>query len=357
MNFKILLLIIIAGIGVTSYGALSNQLNLDIQKFDLVVLPPMDGSTIEGATEFSVVQCSCRDPDNPNGAFSPGFCDVTWITPPNDGPDGMHGTADDFPGIPDPNSLGVNGNTLCTWEASSSVYGDLLDYDEGCSANYWLKSSDPTSLDYTWPFGYHPDYLYEDIFQVGFGDDVKKNIDDDEIQQFSDAYDMYMMNLEKLLEDKKIKTKTALALKWLLDAIPPPDQEGYAVIASQQLEAFNERLNMMLEKNALSQEDHDFIHGIQDEIASQNNSNDDNFTLLDALTNNALSPSNKQIAKQSVAALLNAAHYQVSYHYSVPEIMLMTQSGILDGNQIKTANEFKKHNLAGAEPLCPSNDE
>ena len=365
MNFKILLLVIIAGIGVTSYGALSNQMTLDIQKFELVILPPMDGTTVDGATEFSGVQCSCRDPDDPNGLFSPGFCNVLWITPPNDGPDMKHGTPDDFPGDPDPNSLGTNGNTLCTWEASSTIYGDLLDYDEGCSANYWLKSSDPTSIDYSWPIGYQPDYFYEDIFQIGLNviDDKKGkktvSIDDEnEIQKFTEAYEMYVTNLEKLLENKRIDTKTAMTLKWLLNAIPSPDEEGYSKIASSKLDSFNDRLDLLVERNHLTQEDKEFIHGIEEELDEiviiTDTTTEHKFTLLDALSNDVLRPSDKQIAKQSVAAILNSAHFQVTYHYSVAEIMQMAQDGISNEDQIKTANEFKKHNLAGGSPICPN---
>ena len=227
MNFKILLLVIIAGVGVSSYGVLGNDMSLDIQKFDIIILPPMEGS-MGGDTEFSGVQCSCRDPDNlDSGSFSPDFCDVTWIVDPA-GPNGIKGDDDDVPGVPTSTSLGLSGNMLCTWEASSTVYGGLLDYDEGCSANYWLKSSDPTSIDYSWPMGYHPDYLYEDIFQIGFNviDDDSKGkktvsmLDEHKIGKFTEAYEMYVTNLEKLLENKRIDTKTAMSLKWLLNAIP-----------------------------------------------------------------------------------------------------------------------------------------
>ena len=81
MNLKFLL-IIIAGIGATSYGVLSNDLALDVQKFELVVLPPKNGIPIDGAAVFSSIQCTCGDSSTP--------CDL--------------------------NSIGPVGTDLCTWQ-------------------------------------------------------------------------------------------------------------------------------------------------------------------------------------------------------------------------------------------------
>jgi len=345
LNFKIILIAVIAGIGVTSYGVLTNDLALDIQKFDLVVLPPMDGTTIEGATEFSEVQCACRDPDNPNGLFAPGFCDITWIVDPA-GDDGIKGNDDDVPGVPTPNSLGTNGNMLCTWEAASTLYGGLLDYDEGCSANYWLKSSDPKSTDYSWPSGYSPDLMYEDIFQITL---VKDDSKDTKIEKLKEIIAKYKAKINELKAEGKIKSQTGNSLNWLLDAIPLNDG-GDSTAATKKIQSFYDRMDLFEKRGILHQLDKKYILEIQEE---SDDTETQKFTLLDALSNNVLSPPDKQIAKQSVAAILNTAHFQVNYHYSVPEIMLMTQNGIINDNQIKTANEFKKHNLAGASPLCP----
>ncbi len=345
MNFKIILIVIIAGIGISSYGVLSNDMILDIQKFELVVLPPMDGTTIEGATEFLGVQCSCRDPDPPNEEFSPQFCDVTWITDPA-GPDGIKGTADDVPGVPTPNSLGTSGNMLCTWEASSSDYGGALDYDEGCSANYWLKSSDPISTDYSWPSGYSPDLMYEDIFQITL---VKDDSKDTKIEKLEEKIAKYKAKINELKAEGKIKSQTSRSLNWLLDAIPLNDG-GDSIAATKKIQSFYDRMDLFEKRGILHHLDKKYILEI---LEDSDDTETQKFTLLDALSNNVLSPPDKQIAKQSVAAILNSAHFQINYHYYVPEIMLMTQDGIINDNQIKTANEFKKHNLAGASPLCP----
>ena len=80
MNLK-LLLIIIAGLGVTSFGVLSNDVALDVQKFELVVLPPKNDVPIDGASVFSSIQCTCGDDTT--------LCDL--------------------------NSIGPVGTDLCTW--------------------------------------------------------------------------------------------------------------------------------------------------------------------------------------------------------------------------------------------------
>ena len=87
MNFK-LLIIFIVGIGALSYGFLGNDILLDIQELDVIIMPPEDGS-LSDATQFSTVECLC---DNDS--------------------DGDFETCNTTPG--DPNSLGPNGNMLCT---------------------------------------------------------------------------------------------------------------------------------------------------------------------------------------------------------------------------------------------------
>lgn len=81
-------MILIVGFGALSSGYLANDIALDIQKFDVIIMPPEDGSLSE-ATQFSTVTCACRT--DPAVIF--GSCNTT-------------------PG--DPNSLGPNGNMLCT---------------------------------------------------------------------------------------------------------------------------------------------------------------------------------------------------------------------------------------------------
>ena len=345
MNFKILLLLAIAGASLLSYGVLSNDVELEIQKFELLVMPPMDGESIEGATEFSTMHCSCSNPNNPND-FSPDFCDVSYSVSP-DGPDGIPGTEDDVAGVPSPTSLGPMGNKLCTWEVSSQVYGALLEYDQGCSANFWLKSSDITSEDYFWPVQYQPDYLYSDIFNIGM---IKDTSNDDKIQKLQEKIEGYKTKINNLVDEGKIKKQTAMSLLWLLDAIPFPDNDDSSAIVSEKLEGFYKRIDLFVERKLLLEIDKKYILETMDENEEPIITK---LTLKDALSNSILSPPDDKLAKESVAALLNAAHTKVNYHYSTIDVKQMTQDAIQNSDEIKMANEFMKHNLAGAKPLCP----
>ena len=91
MNLK-LLLILIVGIGALSSGFLANEIALEIQKVDVIIIPPGDGSLTD-ATQFSSVECACGT--NSNGPF--GVCDQS----------------ESPPGVPSSTSLGPNGNKLC----------------------------------------------------------------------------------------------------------------------------------------------------------------------------------------------------------------------------------------------------
>ncbi|MEX0597526.1 MAG: hypothetical protein WD512_13615, partial [Candidatus Paceibacterota bacterium] len=62
------------------------------------------------------------------------------------------------------------------------------------------------------------------------------------------------------------------------------------------------------------------------------------------------------LIRESVAAMLNAAHPQIHYPYSVSEIMKMTQISISNGNYDETMNLLKKANDVGNTPLCPTSN-
>lgn len=339
------MIVVLAGIGVASYGALSNEVELDVQKFELLVMPPMDGVPIEGATELSSMHCSCSNPNNPD-EFSPDYCDVSYTVDPN-GPDGIPDTEDDVPGVPSPTSLGVMGNKLCTWEVSAIQYGALLEQDQGCSANFWLKSSDPTSEDYSWPVQYQPDYLYSDIFNIGL---IKDTSNGDKIQQLKDKIEHYKTKIHELVDDGKITQQTGMSLLWLLDAIPIPDIDQSSDAANKKLENFYKRIDLFVERHLLLDIDKTYILEMMEEPEDDSSPQ---LTLKEALSNSILSPPDDKLAKESVAAILNAAHGSVSYHYSMLDILQMTQAAIQNNDEIHTANDLMQHNLAGASPLCP----
>ncbi|MGQ0791027.1 MAG: hypothetical protein ACT4NJ_02245, partial [Nitrosopumilaceae archaeon] len=58
------------------------------------------------------------------------------------------------------------------------------------------------------------------------------------------------------------------------------------------------------------------------------------------------------LLRESVAAMLNAAHPDVKYPYTVPQIMTMTQIAIANENYDDTLNLLKTLNDKDNSPLC-----
>ena len=87
----LLFLILIVGASGLSYGLLSNDISMNIQKWDVLSLPPTAGDPLGGPGEYTTFSCKCDG----------GACIITYTDPPTNS-------------IPSPNSLGAIGNKLCT---------------------------------------------------------------------------------------------------------------------------------------------------------------------------------------------------------------------------------------------------
>jgi len=75
-----------------------------------------------------------------------------------------------------------------------------------------------------------------------------------------------------------------------------------------------------------------------------------NPTLEEAL--NARGGGINQFARESVAALLNAAHDDVNYYYTVPEVMQITQQAIVDEYYADAIFELKTFNTVVRSAFC-----
>jgi len=92
MKMKLLLLILIVGAtSGLSYGLLSNDITMNIQKWELLSLPLAIGDPLGGPGEYTTFHCTC------NG----GACNVLYTDSPTNT-------------IPDSQSLGASGNKLCS---------------------------------------------------------------------------------------------------------------------------------------------------------------------------------------------------------------------------------------------------
>jgi len=75
-----------------------------------------------------------------------------------------------------------------------------------------------------------------------------------------------------------------------------------------------------------------------------------NATLLDAL--NTRGGALELLARESVAAMLNAAHDEIDYKYDVNQVMELTQTAISTGDYYDTVKSFKTFNSARSAS-CP----
>ena len=58
-----------------------------------------------------------------------------------------------------------------------------------------------------------------------------------------------------------------------------------------------------------------------------------------------------ELLRQSVAAMLNAAHSDINYPYTVPQIIAMTQIALNSENYESVSDEFEENNENLEKPL------
>ena len=58
------------------------------------------------------------------------------------------------------------------------------------------------------------------------------------------------------------------------------------------------------------------------------------------------------LVRESVAAMLNAAHPEIDYTYSVAEIISMTQIALANEEYDDTITMLKEANVRGNTPIC-----
>ncbi|MCZ6582500.1 MAG: hypothetical protein O6761_04935 [Thaumarchaeota archaeon] len=207
---------------------------------------------------------------------------------------------EDFTGeIKDPNGL-------CKEIAPFENYGSPTLGGKGCGVDFWAAQTSPGTLSSTvWPSGYEPDYYYNDMFHttlelstLGLGDNKVKD-DDDNVGGNSESTEE-----SEVIDEEKIKS----------DLRPQP-----------------------VAKDA-------------ERTITEDDETDQGPNLLQALQ---LSGENlNELIRESVAAILNSAHTEVDYPYSVSEIMSMTQEAIVDEDYNDTIKSFREVNDKNNSPIC-----
>ena len=241
--------------------------------------------------EFDNPQCACA---NTEGEFSQANCNG-------------------FDGAPysDPNDT-------CTSVSSITEYGSpgKILSAQGCGVGFWKNSQfresfDLDSSNIVWPEGYNPDYYFNDIFQTTIGQPqgfVK--VDEAGLSENEDS-----VNTSE--EDEMQDTDVVLR-----------DQSEDEIV-EEEVEA----------------------ESISEQEIIQNDESDRGPTLLEAL--NARGGDMNSLLRHSVAALLNAAHPEINYPYSVVQVLELTQISIINENYQDTIDKFEQYNENAEKPsMC-----
>lgn len=332
-----LLIVIFAVLGVASLGVLSTEIMINAQ--NLKVLPSItdiagDPDDLTDGTFF----CTCQNPSNPNES-GPQFC--------------LFGAGQPY----------EDSEMICTWEAAEDYYGDGDFYGEGCSIEFWKKH-----------IGFDPEKYAKNVQQTSrkltqTAWKLDKNAETDEeklgalyakqmslvgkkiantaqliglyqngedknkiLQEVLEMESLYDRMLEDTTSASEFLAKVTLLAETLMDDGQLIAEMNYEISPWPSGYEPKHRFNMMFQTNISLPPDHD-------------------PTLFKALKTDGKNI--KQLLREAVAAMLNAAHPKVEYKYSVAEIMGITQSAIAARDYQTATDEFAKYNSLGS-PICPA---
>jgi len=263
-------------------------------------------------------------------------------------------------------------NMLCVWEAGIEEYGDPPSSAQGCDVEFWKNNAGTfesaiieSDSDTDWPPGYQPDYYYNDMFHTTILA-LPENVIDDE--QKKDSKENEIHRNDVILEDEELG-----------DGEDETSENGDRKKESKENEIH--RNDVILEDEELGEEKNETSENWEEkrkdkrekiEICHDNNTievkssawlahrdhgdtrgacQDDGLgpTLLEAL--NAKGGEMNALLRESVAALLNAAHSDVNYPNSVVEVISSTQIALVSEDYDETANMFEEFNEDSEKPL------
>jgi len=288
-------------------GLLGNLIALDIQPFGIFgSLFELDGS-----------KCSCKDV---NGNYDPLNCQ-------------------DFMGV----YTDLNG--VCAAIAPTVDYGNSPSEVQGCSANFWAANADTVINLPVWPTGYSPDNSFNQMFQTTIQfSDLTETIEEENAdeQENSAVFGINEEVVESTGEEVVESTGEEVVESTGEEVVESTGEEVVESTGEEVVESTGEEVEM-------NQGDENKLANNADVIDDKNKNG---LKLVQALK---LKEGNLDLLiREAVAAMLNAAHPQIHYPYSVSEIMTMTQIAISSGNYDETMDLLKKANDVGNSPLCPA---
>jgi len=324
MNKIIILTVAFAAL--TGVGILGNMIFLQIQPLGMFAsLDELPGSI-----------CSCADA---NGEFSPLNCEQFL---------------GDFSDSPDMKCEAI----------APGAYGNPPLLTEGCSVDFWMSHVTTSQGRSVWPTGYSPGYYFNDMFQVNMKlpeevDNGKAKNDDKGPKQENDK----VTNKNKVRDDekenngKKVKDETGkgnpsieTAENETVEESLETDEEevdGSTLTVEEEveksLETDEEEVEESLEtdeeekddsRNVIISEAETDEEEVEESLETDEEEKDPSGNVIISEPKKGLSllgalhlkgSQLNGLVRESVAAMLNAAHPEIDYTYSVVEILSMTQ--------------------------------
>ena len=329
MNKIIILTVAFAAL--TGVGILGNMIFLQIQPLGMFAsLDELPGSI-----------CSCADA---NGEFSPLNCEQFL---------------GDFSDSPDMKCEAI----------APGAYGNPPLLTEGCSVDFWMSHVTTSQGRSVWPTGYSPGYYFNEMFQVNMKlpeevDNGKAKNDDKGPKQENDK----VTNKNKVRDDekenngKKVKDETGkgnpsieTAENETVEESLETDEEekaGSGNVIISEAETVEEEVEESLE--TVEEEVEESLETVEEEKDdSRNVIISESKKGLNLLRSLQLQGSQlNELVRESVAAMLNAAHPEIDYTYSVAEIISMTQIALANEEYDDTITMLKEANGRGNTPIC-----
>ena len=332
---KKIFLIAIVFAAVSGTGFLThNVFSIDLQPFKVFTTVP----------DFDQPACECAGSD---GTFSMTNCNAFDANP-----------------YTDP-------NMVCQWEVGIESYGEPSSSDESCEAVFWSKSatesnsivtSQPSTHTDLWPPGYNPDYFYEDMFHITLVN-IPENIPEEKDNKINkndiirdDDSDEEDEKEDKSKDDKDDKSKNGKSendvfqndilveeSEEITDIEIHEDDNKKILICHVPSDDPDNPITISISSKA--KETH-LKHG---DYLGECVEPDLGLTLLEAL--NLEGDGLNKLIRESVAAMLNAAHSDVDFPHTVVEVITMTQVSLASSDYDETGILFEELNNDLQKPL------
>lgn len=311
MKASIIFLLFVVGIGISGFGILSNDIFLSLQK--LIAF-----GTI---AEFNNWECHCEDPMNP-GTFGMTFCDF------NQASAGYIGAVADATC----NFEALNAQNMANLETTESEgsepirgtsgnlyseYGSDLPenywYGEGCSPEFW--EANPSA----WPQGSDPASLFNDAFLTTLS-----------------IHRILVTTEQEITDDNLLPVRGRVSS----DGVAV----GTATLAREDSAENTEDYVDMVSLNAVGESGSDDFPTLTKILDAPE------ISLYGAVDDGGLN----EVTRQSVAALLNARHPDIFYHYTEQQVIDYAKWAIETSYFYPVIRDFTLYNSLHEVTICPS---